>query len=217
MPLLSLPRLRRALLAALLLAGPATVGASAPPAPPVVAFLGDSLTAGLGLPESDAYPARVGELLAAKGRPVRVVNGGVSGDTSAGGLRRVDWLLKQKPSVVVVWLGANDGLRGFPVAETERNLRAIVRRAKGSGAKVLLCGMLVPTNYGPEYGKEFRALFPRVAKEEGAALSPFPLAPVAGKPELNQPDGVHPTAEGQKLVAAIVARDLLPLLEGSRP
>jgi acyl-CoA thioesterase-1 len=201
------------LLAAALLAGEAASTAAPPPPPPVVAFLGDSLTAGLGLQESDAYPARVGEMLAAKGKPVRIVNGGVSGDTTAGGLRRVDWLLKQKPAVLVVWLGANDGLRGFPVAETEKNLRAIVRKAKASGAKVLLCGMLVPTNYGPDYGRDFRAIFPRVAKEEGAALSPFPLAPVAGRPELNQADGIHPTAEGQKLVAAIVARDLLPLLE----
>jgi len=141
-----------------------------------------------------------------------VVNGGVSGDTTAGGLRRVDWLLKQKPAVVVVWLGANDGLRGFPVEETERNLREIVKKAKESGAKVLLCGMLIPTNYGPEYRTRFSALFPRVAKEEGTAFSPFPLKDVAGRPELNFPDGIHPNEEGQRLVAAAVLKDLLPLL-----
>ena len=145
------------LLAAVLLAGAAL---AAPP--PVVAFLGDSLTAGPGLAETETFPSRVGEALVAKGKAIRVVNGGVSGDTTAGGLRRVDWLLKQKPAVIVVWLGANDGLRGLPIAETEKNLRAIVRKAKGSGAKVLLCGMLVPTNYGPGYGRDFRALFPRV-------------------------------------------------------
>ena len=182
------------------------------PAPPTVVFLGDSLTAGLGLPEEEGFPARVGELLAAKGRPIRVVNGGVSGDTTAGGLRRIDWLLKQKPTVVVVWLGANDGLRGFPVEETEKNLRAIVGKTKGAGAKVLLCGMYVPPSYGPIYQERFSSLFPRLARELKVAFSPFPLKDVAGKPELNQADGVHPTAEGQRLVAAVVAKDLLPLL-----
>ena len=216
-------RLASPLLAALLfLAGSA--GSASPPAPdlavppgpaaqlPVVVFLGDSLTAGLGLSEEDAFPSRVAEALAARGRPVRAINGGVSGDTTAGGLRRADWLLKQKPAVVVVWLGANDGLRGFPVEETERNLRAIVRRAKGTGAKVLLCGMLVPTNYGPDYRARFSALFPRVAREEGAAYSPFPLRDVAGREELNLPDGIHPNARGQRLVATAVLEGLLPLL-----
>jgi acyl-CoA thioesterase I len=206
------PGLPSLLVAALLLAAGLAAGAPPPPAPPTVVFLGDSLTAGLGLPEGDAYPARVGELLAAKGRPVRVVNGGVSGDTTAGGLRRIDWLLRQKPAVVVVWLGANDGLRGFPVEETEKNLRAIVGKAKGAGAKVLLCGMYVPPSYGPVYQERFSSLFPRLARELTVAFSPFPLKDVAGRPELNQPDGAHPTAEGQRLVAAVVAKDLAPLL-----
>jgi acyl-CoA thioesterase-1 len=180
---------------------------------PTVVFLGDSLTAGLGLPEEEAFPARVGDLLAARGRLVRVVNGGVSGDTTAGGLRRVDWLLRQKPAVVVVWLGANDGLRGFPVEETERNLRAIVAKSKASGAKVLLCGMHVPPSYGPVYQQRFSSIFPRLSRELRVALSPFPLKDVAGRPRLNQADGVHPNAEGQRLVAAAVEKDLTPLLD----
>jgi acyl-CoA thioesterase-1 len=141
------------------------------------------------------------------------VNGGVSGDTTAGGLRRVDWLLRQKPAIVVVWLGANDGLRGFPVEETEKNLREIVRRAKGAGAKVLLCGMYVPPSYGPIYQRAFSGIFPRLARELHVALSPFPLADVAGKPELNLPDGIHPNPAGQRVVASAVAKDLAPLLE----
>lgn len=209
---LPLPFLAAALLASAGEGAPGPVFAG----PPAVVFLGDSLTAGLGLPEGDAYPARVGELLAAKGRPIRAINGGVSGDTTAGGLRRIDWLLKQKPAVVVVWLGANDGLRGFPVEETEKNLRAIVARAKAGGAKVLLCGMYVPPSYGPIYQERFSSLFPRLAKELRVAFSPFPLKDVAGRPELNQEDGVHPTAEGQRLIAAVVAKDLAPLLPRSR-
>jgi acyl-CoA thioesterase-1 len=205
-------------LAAVLLSGtifaapPAPAPAKVPAALPTVVFLGDSLTAGLGLEEADAFPSRVGEILASAGRPVRVVNGGVSGDTSAGGLRRIDWMLRQKPTVVVVWLGANDGLRGFPVEETEKNLRSIVQKARGAGAKVLLCGMLVPPSYGPVYQTSFSALFPRLARELHVAFSPFPLGDVAGKPGLNLPDGVHPNPEGQRLVAAVVAKDLAPLL-----
>jgi acyl-CoA thioesterase-1 len=167
----------------------------------------------MGLEEADSFPSRVGELLTAAGRPVRVVNGGVSGDTSAGGLRRIDWLLRQKPAVVVVWLGANDGLRGFPVEETEKNLRAIVQKAQGTGAKVLLCGMLVPPSYGPVYQKSFSALFPRLARELRVAFSPFPLRDVAGRPGLNLADGIHPNPEGQRIVAAVVAKDLSPLLK----
>ena len=153
---------------------------------PLVAFLGDSLTAGLGLPADQAYPAVVAETLAARGKPVRVVNAGISGDTTAGGLRRTDWLLAQKPAVLVVALGANDGLRAVAVSETESNLRAIVEKAKASGARVLLCGMLTPTNYGPEYGRAFAEVFPRVARDTGVRLLPFLLEGVAGDRALNQ-------------------------------
>jgi len=189
--------------------------AAARPVPagaPVVAFLGDSLTAGFGLEESQAYPAVVGELLAERGLPIRVVNGGVSGDTSAGALARVDWLLTQEPEIVVVSIGGNDGLRGQPVDALEANLRAIVRRAKGAGARVLIAGQQIPTNYGPEYAGAFRDLYPRVAREEGAELLPFLLEGVAMRPELNLPDGIHPNPEGQRIVARNVAEALEPML-----
>ena len=211
--LLPVVSIASALLAATLLAAPPpSAAAKGTRTLPTVVFLGDSLTAGMGLEEGDSFPSRVGETLASTGRPVRVVNGGVSGDTSAGGLRRMDWLLRQKPAVVVVWLGANDGLRGFPAEETEKNLRTIIQKAQGAGAKVLLCGMLVPPSYGPVYQKGFAALFPRLAKELRVAFSPFPLRDVAGKPGLNLPDGIHPNPEGQRVVAAVVARDLSSLL-----
>jgi acyl-CoA thioesterase I len=187
--------------------------AADPKKSPTIVFLGDSLTAGLGLAEEEAFPTRVGEILAAVGHAVRVVNGGVSGDTTAGGLRRIDWLLRQKPVVVVVWLGANDGLRGFPVEETERNLREISLKAKAAGAKVLLCGMTVPPSYGPIYQKSFSAIFPRLARELRVAFSPFPLMDVAGKPDLNLPDGIHPNPAGQRVVAAVLAKDLVRLLQ----
>lgn len=182
---------------------------------PLVVFLGDSLTAGLGLGEADAYPALVGAALTATGTSVRVVNAGVSGDTTAGGLRRVDWLLSQHPAVVVIALGANDGLRGLSVSEMESNLRAIVSRSKAAGARVLLCGMLLPPNYGPEYARSFGAVFPRVAQDEGAALLPFLLDGVAGRPELNQADGIHPNADGQRRIAEVVAPALARLLAGA--
>ncbi|MDX1383850.1 MAG: arylesterase [Thermoanaerobaculia bacterium] len=183
--------------------------------PPLVVFLGDSLTAGYGLPEAEAFPALLRESLLGRGLEVRVVNGGVSGDTTAGGLRRLDWLLRLEPAVLVVGLGGNDGLRGLPVAETEANLRRIVATARERGVEVLLLGMMVPTNYGPEYGEAFAALYPRVASEEGAALVPFLLEGVGGVVELNQGDGIHPTAEGQERVAANVLPYLEPLVRAA--
>ncbi len=182
------------------------------PARPTVVFLGDSLTAGLGLAESFAYPAVVSAELAERGLAARVVNAGISGDTTAGGLARLDWLLTQKPAVVVVALGANDGLRGLPLAETEKNLRQILLKVRASGAKPLLCGMLIPPNYGPDYFAGFRDLYPRLAQELGVPLVPFLLDGVAADPALNQADGIHPTAEGQRRVAANVLPYLLPLL-----
>lgn len=194
--------------------------ATATPAPPAAAprvvFLGDSLTAGFGLGEEQAFPARVGELMAARGTPIAVVNGGVSGDTSAGALERVDWLLSRPAAVVVVSIGANDGLRGQPVENVEANLRAIVRRAKAAGARVLVTGQKIPINYGPDYARAFESLYPRVAREEGAALLPFLLEGVAMRPELNQADGIHPTPEGQEIVARHVAEALAPLLREAR-
>jgi acyl-CoA thioesterase-1 len=168
--------------------------------PPVVVFLGDSLTAGLGLEETEAYPALLGSRLAAQGRPIRVINAGVSGDTTAGGLRRLDWQLRQKPDVVVVGLGGNDALRGTPLEEIDRNLREILRRSQAAGARVLLLGMMIPPNYG-DYAVRFAALYPRISKDLGVPLVPFLLYGVGGVPELNQADGIHPTAVGQQKVA----------------
>jgi acyl-CoA thioesterase-1 len=181
---------------------------------PLVLFLGDSLTAGYGLAVDEAYPARVEQLLAAEGTPIRAVNAGVSGDTSAGGLERVDRLLAQQPVIVVVEFGANDGLRGQRVDGIAANLREIVRRAQTAGARVVVAGMRIPPNYGPEYAEEFAAIYPAVAKATGATLLPFLLVEVAGRPELNQADGIHPTAEGQRRVARTVAGVLRPILQG---
>lgn len=179
---------------------------------PLVIFLGDSLTAGLGLPSDEAFPALLGRELAERGRPVRVVNAGVSGDTSAGGLRRLDWLLGQHPDVLVVGLGANDGLRGLELAHTEENLRAIVRRAREAGARVLLLGMKLPPNFGEEYSARFEALYRELAAEEQVAFVPFLLEGVGGVSELNQADGLHPNAEGQRRVAENVLQPLSELL-----
>lgn len=179
---------------------------------PRVVFLGDSLTAGLGLPEGQAFPALVERRLEEKGVPLQVVNAGVSGDTTAGGLARLDWLLDQRPDVVVVGLGANDGLRGLPLAETEKNLREIVRRSREAGARVLLLGMKIPPNYGPDYAGGFEAIYPRIAEDLDVPVVPFLLEGVGGVLDLNQADGIHPTAEGQERVAENVAPALARLL-----
>ena len=171
---------------------------------PLVIFLGDSLTAGYGLPANDAFPALVAEMSGRKGRPLSFVNAGVSGDTTSGGLDRTGWLLEQKPDLLVVGLGVNDAFRGQPVERIEANLRAIVTRAKSAGARVLLLGMRVPTNYGPDYANAFAAIYPRVAKSENVTLMPFLLDGVGGHPELNLDDGIHPNQEGQRKVATQV-------------
>ncbi len=176
---------------------------------PRVVFLGDSLTAGLGLDEDQAYPAVIARALQKEGRAIQLVNAGVSGDTSAGGLSRLSWLLGQHPDVMVVALGANDGLRALPVEETEKNLRQIVRRARAAGARVLLLGMRIPPNYGPDYTGRFEAMYPRLAKDLKVPLVPFLLEGVGGVRALNQADGIHPTAEGQE----ILAKNVLPYLE----
>ncbi len=210
--------LRAGLLAGLL-AGPLSgaVPAHAQALPPVrVAFLGDSLTAGMGLGRDEAYPSVLQRRLAAEGRAIQVVNAGVSGDTSAGGVRRLDWVLRSRPDVLVVALGANDGLRGLPVAELEKNLRAIVGRAKQDGIDVLLAGMRLPPSLGPAYTTAFDEVYPRVSKELDVPLVPFLLADVGGVAELNQPDGIHPTAAGQEKVADNVLPHLRALLDRRR-
>jgi acyl-CoA thioesterase I len=189
-----------------------TVGVSGARAERVIVALGDSLTAGLGVAADEAYPARLEARLAREGYAYRVVNAGVSGDTTAGGLRRVDWVLRAKPEIVIVALGANDGLRAQSPQAMRENLATIVRRLQAAGARVLLAGMRLPPNYGAEYTKEFQAVFPEVARRTGVAFMPFLLDGVAADPRLNQPDGIHPTAAGQQVIADRLWPYLRPLL-----
>jgi acyl-CoA thioesterase-1 len=173
---------------------------------PLVIFLGDSLTAGFGLAADEAFPALVAHTLRERGKPIRMVNAGVSGDTTTGGLNRLGYLLEQKPDLLVVGLGANDAFRGQPVESIEANLHAIVAKAKAAKARVLLLGMRIPTNFGPDYSGDFAAMYARVAKLEKVDLMPFLLEGVGGRVELNLEDGVHPNREGQKIVAANVVK-----------
>jgi acyl-CoA thioesterase-1 len=175
---------------------------------PRVVFLGDSLTAGLGVERDEAYPAIVTEMLRNDGIEIVAVNAGQSGDTTAGGLRRLDWVLKQNPDVVVVGLGGNDGLRGVDLRDSENNLRQIITKARASGAQVLLLGMLIPPNYGPEYTKQFSEIYPKLARELNVALVPFLLENVGGEAKYNQRDGIHPTPDGHQIVAKNVAPQL---------
>jgi len=182
---------------------------------PRVIFLGDSLTAGYGLPEGEAFPARVGEILAAEGTPIEIINAGVSGDTSAGGVTRVDWLLRQAPDVLVVGLGANDGLRGHSLATTEANLRRIIEAAQAAGADVVLLGMKIPPSHGLEYFEAFEGMYPRLAAEFDVELVDFLLEGVAARPELNLEDGIHPNTEGQGILAENVVPALKTVLADS--
>src|SRR5688572_20543724 len=185
-----------------------------PAAAPVILFVGTSLTAGYGLDPADAYPARIQEKLDAAGLRYRVVNAGVTGETSAGARRRMDWLMAQPVAVLVVETGANDGLRGIDPADARANIQAIFDRAKQQvpPPRLVLVGMAAPPNLGARYTDRFRAIYPDLARENGAVLVPFLLEGVAGIPRLNQPDGVHPTAEGQRLLADVVWKHLQPLL-----
>jgi len=197
-----------------LLAGAAyaqSPGAAAANAKPPIRLLvlGDSLSAGYGLSAGEAFPARLEGALRAKGHNVNVIAAGVSGDTSAGGRARLDWSLADNPHAAIVELGANDGLRGIDPAATAENLSAILKALKDRGTPTLLAGMLAPPNLGGAYGKEFNALFPRIAAAHGAALYPFFLDGVAAEAALNQADGMHPNAKG---VRVIVAR-ILPAVE----
>ncbi len=182
-----------------------------PDGAPLVAFLGDSISAGLHLPADRAFPAVLQRLLVAEGAPFRLVNAGVSGDTSAGGLARLDWILKQEPEVLVVELGGNDGLRGVSLDSVETNLRAILERARAAGAEPLLLGMRIPTNYA-EYGDDFAEIYPRLAKELDVAFVPYFMEGVGGVPELNLPDGLHPSEEGHEQLAEKVIAGLRALI-----
>lgn len=178
----------------------------------VIVALGDSLTAGLGVAADEAYPALLEQRLRRAGFPYRVVNAGVGGDTSAGGLRRLDWVLRSRPEIVIVALGANDGLRGLPVATLRDNLTAIVTGLQAGGARVLLVGMRLPPNYGEVYAGAFAETFRDVARRTSAAFLPFLLEGVGGDPALNQADGIHPNAAGQRAVADRIWPSLQPLL-----
>ena len=182
---------------------------------PALLLVGTSLTAGLGLDADSAYPALLQRKLDSAGVAYRVVNGGFSGETSAGALRRIEWLLRDSARVVMIETGANDGLRGQDVDSTRATLRAIVRRVKAvlPDATVLLAQMESPPNLGERYTTAFRVMFPVVAREEGVTLVPFLLAGVAGVPALNQGDGIHPNEAGSRIVADNVFRSILPILQ----
>lgn len=185
---------------------------SVDPRPRIVAF-GDSLTAGLGVGPNESYPAQLQRRLDALGYRYRVINAGVSGDTTAGGLRRVPWILNSKPDLVILELGANDGLRGLSVDQTRNNLRQIIQRVQQAGATVVLAGMKLPPNYGRDYIASFESIYPALAKEYRLPLIPFFLEGVGGSPVLNQADGIHPTKKGYELVVEHVLKALTPLLE----
>lgn len=173
---------------------------------PRILFLGDSLTAGYGIGEDVAFPAIIAEKIETAGLEYQVINAGLSGETSAGGLRRIDWLLRSPVDILVLSLGANDGLRGIPVSDTRTNLNGIIAKVKANNPEVavVIAGMMVPPNMGETYAREFQALFPQLAEENGAYFIPFLLEGVAGEPALNLPDGIHPTADGHKIMAETV-------------
>ncbi len=188
-------------------------------APRTILFLGNSLAAGFGLDPELAFPALIQQKIDSLRWNFKVINAGLSGETSAGGLRRIDWLLERQVDVLFLELGANDGLRGIPLELTKQNLQAIIARvrAKNPAVKIVIAGMMVPPNLGADYTRAFRAIFPDLAKRNQAALVPFLLEGVGGVPELNLPDGIHPTAAGHRIVAQNVWKVLHPLLQSLNP
>ncbi|CAN5264889.1 arylesterase [soil metagenome] len=186
---------------------------------PAVVFIGTSLTAGYGLAAERAYPAVVGRLAASENLPIRIVNAGLSGETSAGALRRVDWVLRSPADVVVVETGANDGLRALDIVSTRENITAIVQRIRRThpDAHVLLVQMEAPPNFGPDYTTRFREMYPAIARETGATLVPFLLEGVAAVPGMNQADGIHPNVAGAERVARTVWTALKPVIAAAHP
>lgn len=181
--------------------------------PKIVAF-GDSLTAGFGLAEPESYPYLLQERLRSEGFDYEVINAGVSGDTSLGGLERADWVLEQeRVEILILELGANDLLRGMPVDRMKKNLASIIEKAQAKNVKVLLCGMVAPPAMGSDYERDFRNAFPDLADRYKVAFLPFLLEGIALKKELNQADGIHPNAEGTRLMTENIYRELKPLLE----
>jgi len=195
-------------------AQPSTGPAEKAPARKTVVVLGDSLAAGYGVDPSEAFPALLQEKIDSAGQNFTVINAGVSGDTSADGLNRINWLLKRKIDVLILELGGNDGLRGFPASTTETNLQAIIDRVKQKypRAQMIIAGMQMPPNMGETYTGAFRKIFPDLAERNHAALVPFLLEGVGGDPKLNQPDHIHPTPEGHRIVADNVWKVLKKVL-----
>lgn len=181
----------------------------------VILFYGNSITAGYGLDMSEAFPALIQERVDSLGYDYHVINAGLSGETSAGGLSRIDWILKTPVDVFVLELGGNDGLRGISLDETEKNLSLILEKVKQSNpqVKIIVAGMQIPPNMGQEYSERFKSIFPNLSQMHKTALIPFILESVGGIPELNLPDGIHPTPEGHKIVTENVWAALLPIIE----
>jgi len=181
-----------------------------------ILVLGDSLAAGSGVAREDAFPALLQRKIDSQKLPFKVINAGVSGDTTAGGLRRIDWMLKRKIDVLLLELGGNDGLRGIDTKTTQANLQAIIDKAKAKypTIRIVIAGMQMPPNMGEEYTERFQNIFPEIAKANKAALIPFLLEGIGADPRYNQPDLIHPTPEGHKIVAATVWKTLGPILTG---
>jgi len=205
--------LRVALAGLCLLVGQALVPPEATAASVRVLMLGDSLTAGYGLPLPESLPSQLEAVLKGQGLDVVILNGGVSGDTTAGGLARLDWALSDKPDYALVALGANDALRGLSPEKAYENLDAIIAKLKAKGVKVMIFGMMAPLNLGKEYRESFAGIFPRLAEKHRVPLYPFLLDGVALDPKLNQPDGIHPNAEGVKIIVGRLAPLVRRLLE----
>jgi len=193
-------------------ASPQTPKAPQAPKAPRIVFLGDSLTAGLGLAADRSFPSLIEKRLKEKGLDYDVINAGVSGDTSAGGVRRLDWSMEGDVRVLILALGGNDGLRGLPTTEMKRNLAAVLDRARERKVSVILAGMEAPPNYGPEYTLAFRKVYSELATEYKVRFIPFLLQGVAGDASLNQSDGIHPNVRGAEIVANLVWAELEPAL-----
>ncbi|HEY9005222.1 MAG TPA: arylesterase [Ohtaekwangia sp.] len=179
-----------------------------------ILFYGDSLTAGLGVSPEEAFPALVEKKIKQQGKPCKVINAGLSGETSAGGVSRLEWVLRQPVDIFVLELGANDGLRGLPLDQTQKNLQQIIDKVKAKypKAKIVLAGMMVPPNLGPDYTAKFKKMYPDLARKNSITLIPFLLQDVAGSEKLNQADGIHPNVAGHKIVAENVYKVIQPLL-----
>ncbi|GGF22752.1 arylesterase [Echinicola rosea] len=179
-----------------------------------VLFFGDSMSAGYGVDQEEAFPALIQKKIDSLGLPYKVINGGLSGETSASGLSRIDWFLEAKPDIFILELGGNDGLRGIKLSTTQENLQGIIDKVQKEypSAKILLAGMQIPPNMGEAYTTDFKEIFPSLAEQNDLILIPFLLEGVGGNPDLNQPDGIHPTAEGHKIVAKTVWKYLEPEL-----